>query len=90
MPFELNENRGNLVILSVSGMLSYADWEFGQTAMCKALQGRSGLVVLVRAQGFTGWERTERWGTWASSSPTTKTWRASPSWTWRHFLRVSA
>ena len=62
MAFEIVEIRGKLVVVSLTGQLTYREWEAGQKLLQQALEGRNALRVLARTQGFEGWERTERWG----------------------------
>ena len=62
MAFEIVEIRGNLVVVSLAGQLSYQEWEAGQQQLQQALEDGKDLLVLARTQGFEGWEQTEHWG----------------------------
>jgi hypothetical protein len=62
MPFELVGQEGELAVVRIWGRLGYGEWERGQEAMRPGIGSGAVTRVLVLANGFEGWERTERWG----------------------------
>ncbi len=62
MPIEFVETKGNLISIRIQGTVTYDDWLESQSAMAKHMDRLRTIRVLAILDGFSGWEKSERWG----------------------------
>lgn len=56
------EISNGLIVLRVSGKLSYPEYTEAQQTVAKLLEDRTDARILIRAQDFAGWEDEGDWG----------------------------
>ena len=69
MSAEVVETVGNLVKIRVSGTMSPSDQTQLQKSLAKYLEQHDQVRVLILADQFDGWEKTDAWGNLSISFP---------------------
>jgi len=62
MPYEIVKIDGPVMVIRIDGIVRLAEHQALQATAKKAIEGGIKPKVLVRAEGFKGWEKNVDWG----------------------------